>query len=172
MKLTKLWIVILCLIGSAGVVYAWHGDPPPASRINRIRAFNTVTRRNITTRIGYDDSTHSLMVYSLLVAADKAYDIGDGGYGLRYLYFGDGTAEVPTGPRWGDNLYRITHDGTDFDVNDDWTVGGIVNATGGFKDNGVAGVDGTYSIYNDGTSGNVTSITVSGGLITSVTTTP
>jgi hypothetical protein len=38
--------------------------------------------------------------------------------------------------------------------------------------NGSTGVSGTYNFYNDGTSGNVTQMVITGGIITSVTTAP
>lgn len=54
----------------------------------------------------------------------------------------------------------------------DYLASGFVDAVAGFKDNGSAGVDQVCPVYNDGTSGNVTSFTVSGGIITSVTLAP
>jgi hypothetical protein len=57
-------------------------------------------------------------------------------------------------------------------VSGDLRATGDVRADTAFNLNGTDGVSGTYDFYNDGTSGNVTQITVSGGIITSVTTAP
>lgn len=50
-------------------------------------------------------------------------------------------------------------------------VNGDVNATG-YRAGGTAGITQTVPVYNDGTSGNLTQITITNGIITAVTTAP
>lgn len=56
--------------------------------------------------------------------------------------------------------------------NEKLEVEGKVRANTGFNVNGTNGISGTFNFYNDGTSGNVISITFNGGIITSVVQAP
>ena len=52
------------------------------------------------------------------------------------------------------------------------TADGTIRSDTGFNLNGTNGVSGTYNFYTGGSSGVVSSMTVSGGIVTSVTVTP
>lgn len=80
-----------------------------------------------------------------LSAGNKAFT-----YGIDFQDATYGTAEIIFSN--GETISNFTDGQID--------LGGIVNATGGFKDNGTAGVDGTFEDNNGNT------VTVSGGIIT------
>lgn len=77
---------------------------------------------------------------------------------------------------------RISYDGSDMIIDPDNVGSGILKIgttaddtidAGAYKVGGTAAVaDNTYNFYNDGTSGNVTSITTKSGIITAITTAP
>lgn len=45
---------------------------------------------------------------------------------------------------------------------------GYINAVGGFRAKGMAGITGTFAVANDGIPGQVASITVTGGIVTAI----
>lgn len=70
-----------------------------------------------------------------------------------------------------DGIIKPTTD-NDVDLGTDTKQFKNIKISGAVSVDTDAGVSGTYPIYNDGTSGNVTQIVINGGIVTSVTVEP